>query len=255
MVTALNCMNRFGRGRELENERMEVGRNWQCGKSWPRPVSIRIVEEVDRTKARLEGCGVGGARRNKVFVAAATRPRGLVDREAHLTLDDDPPLRAVAVLRDRRILSGLEQGRGTGPPLEQPQRYAVQRRLGLRQLSDELRESGHGWGNGLGGLKVAIHAASEAEDLRATAYSAWLRPCIFITPSRSRRHSQPQSNFAATIRVIASGNRKSAALPRSSSTAVTVTGRPPSPLGPTHSGAPVRRGLARSIASSEGAMR
>ena len=198
---------------------------------------------------------MGHARGHKVFVAAATRPGGLVDREAHLTLDDDPPLRAVAVLRDRRILSGLEQRRGTSPPLEQPQCYAVQRRLGLRQLSDELRESGHGWGNGRGGLKVAIHAASEAEDLRATAYSAWSRHCIFITPSPSRRHSQPQSNFAATIRVIASGKRKSAALPGSSSTAVTVTGRPPSPLGPAHCGAPVRRSLARSIASSEGAMR
>jgi len=99
---------------------------------------------------------VGHSRGDKVFVPAATRLGGLVDRETHLALDDDPPLRAVAVLRDRRILSGLEQGRGTGSPLEQPQRYAVQRRLGLRQLSDEVRESRHGWGNGLGGLKVAI---------------------------------------------------------------------------------------------------
>ena len=59
---------------------------------------------------------MGHARGHKVFVAAATRPGGLVDREAHLTLHDDPPLRAVAVLRDRRILSSLEQGRGTGRP-------------------------------------------------------------------------------------------------------------------------------------------
>ncbi len=95
------------------------------------------------------------ARGHKIFVAAATRPGGLVDREAHLTLDDDPPLRAMAVLRNRRILSSLEQGRGTGRSLNQPQRHAVQRRLGLRQLSDEVRESRHGWGNGLGGLKLA----------------------------------------------------------------------------------------------------
>src|SRR6266849_633057 len=127
----------------------------RAGESRPWPVSIRIVEEVNRTKARLEGGGVRDAGGHKVFVAAATRPGDLVDREAHLTLDDDPPLRSVAVLRDRRILSSLEQRRGTAPPLKQPQRHAVQRRLGLRQYSDEVRESRHGWRNGLGGLKVA----------------------------------------------------------------------------------------------------
>src|SRR2546427_387507 len=133
---------------------------------------------------RVEGCGVGGARRNKVFVAAATRPRGLVDREAHLTLDDDPPLRAVAVLRDRRILSGLEQGRGTGPPLEQPQRHAVQRRLGLRKLSDEVRESRHGWGNGLGGLKVAIMPPAKP---RISERRPTRRDCGIAPSSRPRR--------------------------------------------------------------------
>src|SRR6266849_5753667 len=127
----------------------------RAGDSRPRPVSIRIVEEVNRTKARLEGGGVRDAGGHKVFVAAATGPGGLVNRETHLTLHDDPPLRAMAVLRDRRILSSLEQGRGTGPSLKQPQRHAAQRRLGLRQFSDEVRESRHGWGNGLGGLKVA----------------------------------------------------------------------------------------------------
>src|SRR5207245_8220517 len=111
--------------------------------SRPRTISIRIVEEVDRTKARLEGGGVRHARAHNIFVAAATRPGGLLDREAHLTLDDDPPLRAVAMLRYRRILSSLEQGRGTGPPLQQPECDAVQRGFGLRQLSDEVRESRH----------------------------------------------------------------------------------------------------------------
>src|SRR5207245_1912781 len=148
------------------NERIRMTRdedqNENGGPSrWKRPASLSTW-----LRSTPGGChrvrvwafrrpGVGCAAGQKVFVAAATRPGGLVDRETHLTLDDDPPLRAVAVLRDRRILSSLEQGRGTAPPLKQPQRHAAQRRLGLRQFLDEVRESRHGWGNNPGGLKVA----------------------------------------------------------------------------------------------------
>src|SRR5437867_7847959 len=60
------------------------------------------------------------------------------------------------------------------------------------------------------------------ESCSAGGYSAWSRHRTFMTPSPIRRHSQPQSNRAATIRVFRAGKRKSLALPRSNSTAVTV---------------------------------
>src|SRR5437667_9412535 len=64
------------------------------------------------------------------------------------------------------------------------------------------------------------------ESRSAGGYSAWSRHRTFMTPSPSRRHSQPQSNRAATIGVFLAGKRKSLAMPRSKCTALTVIGPP-----------------------------
>src|SRR3989442_11267469 len=114
-----------------------------------------MVEEVDRSEARLERRGMGDAGGHEVLVAAPARSRGLVDRQMHLPFDDDPPLGTVTVFRHRRILSRLEQRRRSRPSLQQPQGHPTEGRVRFRQLPNELRESRHGGGIRSRGLKLA----------------------------------------------------------------------------------------------------
>ena len=187
------------------------------------------------------------------------RSRRLVNRQPHLPFDDDPPLGAVAMFRHGGILARLEQSRRRGPSLQQSQGDASQSRVGFGQLLDEVWEFHHEGRIRPGTLKVAAgkgrgrrrryrsgwsstrktssrsvrldpptrgdplsQGSDGRESCSAGGYSAWSRQRTFMTPSPIRRHSQPQSNRAATIRVFRAGKRKSLALPRSNSTAVTV---------------------------------
>ena len=58
-------------------------------------------------------------------------------------LHDDPPLRAMRVLRHDRVLERLEEDRRRGRTLQKPDLHAPQGRVRLGKLRDDLRKSRH----------------------------------------------------------------------------------------------------------------
>src|SRR5438067_1063689 len=86
-----------------------------------RPISIRVVEEVDHAHARPELRRVWHARGDEVFLTRMVRPRLAADRQHEVTRDDDTPLRSVRVLGDDRVAGGLDENQGSGRSSKQPE--------------------------------------------------------------------------------------------------------------------------------------
>src|SRR5436853_13200 len=92
-----------------------------------RPISIRVVEEVDHAHTRPELRRVWHARGDEVFLARMVRPRPAADRQHEVTRDDDAPLRSVRVLGDDRVGRSLDENQGGGRTSKEPERDVAKR--------------------------------------------------------------------------------------------------------------------------------
>lgn len=84
--------------------------------------------------------------RDEVFLSRAIGARRTRNREDEFAGDDDSPLGAVRVLGDHGIPMGFDEDGGCGRPSQKPNRDVAERRVGLREPSDDLGKSGHGPG-------------------------------------------------------------------------------------------------------------
>src|SRR5437879_3716139 len=120
-----------------------------------RPISIRVVEEIDHAHTRPELRRVWHARGDEVFLARMVRPRPAADRQHEVTRDDDAPLRSVRVLGDDRVGRSLDENQGGGRTSKEPERDVAKRMVCFGQAADDVRESGYVPGNRRRFMKMA----------------------------------------------------------------------------------------------------
>src|SRR5947208_477591 len=78
-----------------------------------------------------------------VHLGGPVGPRLVSDRQGHLARHDEPPLRSMGVARDLGVFLRFDEDQGGGRPAEQPQGDVSERRVGLRKIPDDVRETRH----------------------------------------------------------------------------------------------------------------